>query len=72
MYNEEAEPQSGVDTRRCDNKDAGPRRGWIGGSHFDWRNEMSVSEDAEIRREWIVRFHIDWRGKQNILCRVRR
>ena len=29
--NEEAEPQRGVDTRRCASKALGPERGWIGG-----------------------------------------
>ena len=25
--------------RRCATKDAGPRMGWIGESHIDWRRE---------------------------------
>ena len=25
--------------RLCASKDAGPQRGWIGGSHIDWRRE---------------------------------
>ena len=29
----------GGDTRQCASKDARPRRGWIGGSHIDWRRE---------------------------------
>ena len=38
---EEAELRKGVDTRQCVNKDVGPRRGWIGGSHIDWRGRWA-------------------------------
>ena len=35
----EAKPRRGMDTRWCANKDTGPRKGWIGGSHINWRRE---------------------------------
>ena len=44
---EEAEPHRGVDTRWCANKDDGSRRGWIGGSHFDWRRERVPARTAD-------------------------
>ena len=37
--NKDAEPRRGVDMRWCASNDVGSRKGWIGGSHIDWRRE---------------------------------
>ena len=31
--------KEGVDISRCASKDIEPQKGWIGGSHIDWRRE---------------------------------
>ena len=56
----------GVDTRRCASKDVGPRRGWIGRSHIDWRKERVPTKTLDPEGVWIVRSHIGWGGERNI------
>ena len=56
--------------RRCASKDAGPRRGWIGGSHIDWRRERVAARTLGLEEGWIVRSHIGWGGERSILYKV--
>ena len=56
----------GVNTKRCVNKDARPRRGWIWwGYHIDWRKERVLVRTLGPERVWIVISHIGWGGKRN-------
>ena len=57
----------GKDMKRCASKDVGPRRGWIGGSHIDWRSERVPARTLGPEEGWIVRSHIGWGGVRNIL-----
>ena len=58
----------GVDTRRCVGKEAGPCRGWIGGSHINRRKERVSTRTLGLEGGggWIVRSYIGWGGERNI------
>ena len=64
MYQRGGPSPKGVDTRRCANKDAGPKGGGFGeGPTLNGeRNECQGLE-----RGWIVRSHIGWGGELNTL-----
>ena len=53
--------------RKCASKNVGPQRGWIGGSHIDWRREQVPARMLGPEGGWVVRFHIGWRGERSIL-----
>ena len=44
-----------------------PERGWIVGSHIDWRRERVPARTLGHEGGWIVRSHIGRGGEQNIL-----
>ena len=57
----------GVSTRRCANKDAGPKEGGFGRVPRRLEKGTSANENAGPEGGWIVMSHIGWGGEQNTL-----
>ena len=45
----------------------GPKCGWIGRSHIEWRGERVPARTLGPEGGWIVRSYIGWREERSIL-----
>ena len=53
--------------KRCASKNAGPRKGWIEGSHIDWRRKRVPTKMLGPKGVDLGRSHIGWGGERNIV-----